>query len=87
MAGRIYAFAFYCASARRFTRGTLDHGTTDDYFFLIISLLGRPVINRYGGKKCGIRECFWFFYFVCMDQGMRERERDDDHGMERERGG
>lgn len=39
-------FCFFSMRFRTaFHEGTLDHGTMDDYFFLIISLLGRTVIT------------------------------------------
>lgn len=61
-------------------RGITDHGTTDDYFFLIISLLGRPVMDRNGpGAKSVASENV--FAFSVHGEGemmvMREREMDD----------
>lgn len=60
--------------------GCLDLGTTDNYFFLITSLLGRPVITQHGRGKSVESDCFLFL--SCLHQTGYER---DGHGMKRGR--
>lgn len=69
--GKGMCFCFLMRFRTAFHEGTLDHGTTDDYFFLIISLLGKPVITL--EQKVWDHRMIFFELCVCMEQVMRGR--------------
>lgn len=54
-------FCFLMHFHTAFHEGTLDHGTIDDYFFPN-NITAGETSDYSGAKKCGITECFFFFW-------------------------